>query len=61
MDIFNVFSIIENKNNIIKYRNDDTMDTFIARIDKTYLDMILTDENIKINEKELKQFFSDFW
>lgn len=58
MDIFNDFSIIENKNNIIKYRNNDTMDTFIARTDKTYLDMILTDENIKIKEKELKQFFS---
>ena len=58
MDIFNDFSMIEKKNNIIKYRNNDTMDTFIARIDKTYLDMILTDENIKINEKELKQFFS---
>ena len=58
-NIFDDFTKIEDKNNIVKYTaNDHPNVTFITRIDDTHLNLVLNDDNIKIKKNELKQFFN---
>lgn len=58
-NIFDDFTMTEQKSNIVKYKsNTSSKVSFIARIDKTYLDMLLTDKNIKVKNNELRDFFT---